>query len=96
MRGIPWILRDSASFHKGMWKTAPAQEEKPVPPGCTKKCKLFVKFAGSFLRDQAKSAILQTESLGKEECEMMQYFAARSDDLDDMIFPDDTWTRSER
>ena len=71
-------------------------EETPGFTGCTKICKLFVKFAGSFLRDQAKSAILQTESLGKEECEMMQYFAARSDDLDDMIFPDGTWTRSER
>lgn len=64
--------------------------------GCTKICKLFVKFADSSLRDRAKSAILQTESLGKEECEMMQYFAARGEDLDDMIFPDDTWTRSER
>ena len=71
-------------------------EGTPGFTGCTKICKLFVKFAGSFLRDQANSAILQTESLGKEECEMMQYFAARSDDLDDMIFPDDTWTRSER
>ena len=55
-----------------------------------------MKFADSSLRDRAKSAILQTESLGKEECEMMQYFAARGEDLDDMIFPDDTWTRSER
>ena len=35
-------------------------------------------------------------SLGKEECEMKWFFADRSEDVDDMIFPDDTWTRSER
>ena len=40
--------------------------------------------------------MLFAEQMEKEGCGMAWYFTARNEDVDDMIFPDDTWTRSER
>ena len=70
--------------------------QKSSSPGCTKKCKLFVKFANISLRLYAPYAMLIAEQMEKEGCGMVWYFTARNEDVDDMIFPDDTWTRSER
>ena len=36
MRETPRILRDSAGFHRGMWKTAPAQDKNRLPQAAQK------------------------------------------------------------
>ena len=56
----------------------------------------YIEYTKTVLQIEMRSVIIELQLKRKEECRMTMLKKFTFEDVDDLIFTDDTWTRSER